>query len=216
MRPFEVFLIVALSLSVAGCSTMSPGQEARQALVWEAATQCASRMATLKVDYIDAGYQERARAETKSQPLVASGRDSPCAGTVTKTFVPIEVLEGMILVPVTLNEYHHATLLLDTGASYTVLRPGVLERLGVYVPASAQRQTLTLVGGKNISMPLVRVRSLKAGDLAVEDLDIVVYDVFPGVPRVEGLLSADFLNRFRVTIDHGSRQLTLEVIQPSR
>ena len=43
----------SLGILVAACSSMSPEQEKRQAVLWEAATQCSAGKGSLKVERID-------------------------------------------------------------------------------------------------------------------------------------------------------------------
>jgi hypothetical protein len=61
-------------------------------------------------------------------------------------------------------------------------------------------------------MPLVRVSSLAIGALAVEDLDVGLSAAVSRVPGADGVLGADVLDYCRLTVDHASRQLTLDVI----
>lgn len=82
--------LVALTLLLCACSTMSPEQEQRQAILWEAATQCSAGKGSLKVERIDnedrvwyttfqgggqdsaaflACYQEQSRAKLKAAGL---------------------------------------------------------------------------------------------------------------------------------------------------
>ncbi len=153
------------------------------------------------------------REKAQSTPLVATGRISPREGALTKTSVRIQVARGGVVVTVTINESQQGALVLDTGSTSTIFSPALARKVGIAVPFNAPQRIVTLLGGKTITMPFARVRSLKVGDLAVEDLDVGVYDSFPGTTSVDGLLGADFLSHFRVTVDRGSRQLTLEVPQ---
>ncbi len=227
MRAIPLTLTAGCSLLVGACATLPP----EQVPLWEAAKECERRFSPrVKLQGIDrdgglhfkyredypfdrdpfgACYQERLREKIKT--VLAPGRLSLPGGLPAKTSVPVEVATGMVVVPVTLNEHHHATLLMDTGASGTVLRPALVNRLGVSVPNVAPRIIVTVIGGKIISMPVVRVHSLKVGDLAVEDLDVGVYDALPKVQGVDGVLGANFLNHFSFTVDRNSKQLTLEV-----
>jgi hypothetical protein len=52
--------------------------------------------------------------------------------------------------------------------------------------------------------------ALMTGVEEVKDLHVGVYDVIPQLPDIDGLLGTDFLHRFVVNIDGGTRQLTLE------
>ena len=58
---------------------------------------------------------------------------------------------------------------------------------------------------------MVKLRSIRAGGLLVEDLEVGVYQAMPDKPDVDGLLGADFLRSFRVTLDRASKRLILEV-----
>ena len=53
MRISFAMLACSLGCLVAACSTMSPEQEQRQAVLWDAATQCAAGKGSLKVERID-------------------------------------------------------------------------------------------------------------------------------------------------------------------
>jgi hypothetical protein len=125
----------------------------------------------------------------------------------------------MNLVSVTVNVTQQATLvatlLLDTGAGHTILSPALIERSGISIPWGAPKQTVMVFGGNTISVPFTRIQSLKVGDLEVEDLDVGVHDGFPRVYGVDGVLGTNFLKHFRITLDHGSQQLVLEVIPPA-
>jgi hypothetical protein len=71
--------------------------------------------------------------------------------------------------------------------------------------------TLEIVGGHKVTVPVGRLRSLRVGSLVVEDLHVGIYDALPARQDVHGLLGADFLRNFRVTIDRATRRLILEV-----
>jgi hypothetical protein len=88
-------------------------------------------------------------------------------------------------------------------------RRGTLGRFG---PPDARHWTVILQNRQALSMHLARVSSLAMGALAVEELDVGISEAFPRVPGVDGVLGADVLDYFRLTVDRASRQLTLEVI----
>jgi predicted aspartyl protease len=235
MRAISFAVITGFWLLVAACASLSPPTEQPKALQWEAATECEARFSDIRVKEIDyygrlsfeygapgginyrddfiACYQRRVQKKITS--LISSGRLSPSARPTARSSVPIKVVADKILVSATINESQQAFLILDTGATYTILRPALLERLGISVPAGAPRWKFKfplLFGQEPISMPFARVRLLKVGGVAVEEIDVGVYDVFPNAPGVDGLLGGNFLNHFRVTIDPSSQRLTLEVI----
>jgi hypothetical protein len=115
--------------------------------------------------------------------------------------VRIKVVGDHLFVSVMVNDGPRASLLLDTGGARTILRPALLECLGVTVSAHAPRWTIRLVGGQTIAMPFARIRSLKIAELTVDAIDVGVYEAFPTAQHVDGLLGADFLSHFRITVD---------------
>ena len=113
--------------------------------------------------------------------------------------------------PVQINGVN-ATLVLDTGASQTMISPELARRAGMQVTRGAPLIAGNVVGGRRVSAPLVRARSLSVGAATVEDLDIAVFDALPGRPEVDGLLGASFLHHFKFTVDRKNLQLLLEPV----
>jgi hypothetical protein len=147
-----------------------------------------------------------------SRVAVVPGRVAlPPSGTV----VPIQVINDLILVPATLNRTHGATLLVDTGATRSLLTPAVAKRLGISPPADAPRRTIHLIGGQKIDVPFVNLSALQVGDAVGENLEVGIHLVHPGAPIVDGLLGSDFLGRFKMTVDRTARQLRLEPRNPA-
>src|SRR2546427_473423 len=93
-----------------------------------------------------------------------------------------------------------ATLLLDTGATLTVLHPAFARRASIDVPADAPKMSSVVVGGQRYEVPLVRVRSLALGDVTVEGIDVGVIETLGNLPGVDGLLGGNFLSHFKITI----------------
>jgi len=127
----------------------------------------------------------------------------------TPTTVPIRIVKNAIYVNATLNQKEYITLLLDTGASHTIITPDVAELLGISPKKDAPKGTITLIGGKTIEVPVVSLSKIKVGDAVVNNLMVGVYSVFPNAPLVDGILGTDFLRHFTVTVDHHTRQLRL-------
>lgn len=129
------------------------------------------------------------------------------------TAVPIEIAGGnAMLVHARVNRSQGALLLVDTGATSTMIRPLLLERLGMSVPASAPRHRVTIPSGLTIEVPFVTL-SVQVGDASVENLEVGVLDVAPQAPDLDGLLGANFLQRFKVTFERAARRMTLEPLK---
>jgi hypothetical protein len=126
------------------------------------------------------------------------------------TTIPIEIAPGnAMLVHARVNGSQSALLLVDTGAGSTVIRPLLLQRLGLSVPANAPRHRVTIASGLTIEVPSVTLR-VQLGDASVENLEVGVFDVAPHAPDLDGFLGADFLQRFRVTFERTARRMILE------
>lgn len=216
-------------LFTTACVTLTPDQQAREALIWEAARQCQSQFPTIQLDRIDhygriwyvydsgadsegfsACYRERLRAAFPA----TSGRVSQLSGTSSPVSIPIDLKGGSAYLSVTVNDSQPASLLLDTGAWLTVFSPALVQRLGLSVPVTAPRTMVTVAGGKTLNMPLMHINSIKVGTIVVEALDVGVYDALPEKKEVDGVLGMDVLNHFKMTINRESRQLTLELRKP--
>jgi len=127
--------------------------------------------------------------------------------------VPMQILNTMTLVSVKINAWqYHALFLVDTGANLTVLSPLYAGRLGIVVPDGARKKNIRAVGGALLSIPLVKVARLAVGDAAVENMDVGVYEAFPQSRTIDGILGADFLHRFNVTLDRTNGRLLLDRI----
>ena len=113
-----------------------------------------------------------------------------------------------ILVPASVNG-HDLTLLFDTGAQVSILRPDVARRVGIAVPPDAP--AFPIIGfGAPISGAIVRLPPVRIGDYLVEHLTGAVTS-FPDFPFViDGVLGTNFMEAFRITIDHRAKELRLE------
>jgi len=147
---------------------------------------------------------ERARvADAERRP----GRIVSGAASASVAFRPAG---NAMIVSASLNGSAEAKLMLDTGASLTTVSPAVAQRAGMKVDPPLRTEIITVVGGRTVTVPIVRVQSLKVGDAIVDDMEIGVFDALPDDKNADGLLGNDFLRRFRFSIDRAQKRLTLE------
>lgn len=192
-------------------------------LLLEAARECQPRFPAIEAVDIDsdgrvtwqsqdigknalfqACYEERTRVK-------AAGRRVPAPVAADRASVALEPEGGVLVVLAVLGQSQPARLVVDTGAGKTVLRPGVLERLGVSVQSDAIRVELTTLSGERIpGIPLARIDSLSVGGVAVADLYVAAYDLLPQLPAVDGVLGLDFLSHFQMRVDRAAGSMTLE------
>ncbi len=144
---------------------------------------------------------------------VIIGYDRPSSPEPTGGAVPpgtgrVKFTPGQpILVTARINDRDSAQLILDTGATRTVINPSVLGALGVSYDQAA-RASLKGVTGEAEALA-VRVDSIDVSGARYGPLMVVSHDAGLGPGRVDGLLGRDFLDNFTVTIDNAAGLLTL-------
>lgn len=150
-----------------------------------------------------------AEAAAKHPPTPAAA--APAAGTET---VALKAEGGELLVPVTINDSVKLDFMLDSGASVvtipadvamTLIRTGTLTRddyLG--------RQTFRLADGRTVPSTILRIRTLKVGDIVVHNVQASVTDAKGSL-----LLGQTFLARLSTwSIDNGRHVLVLGPERP--
>lgn len=110
-----------------------------------------------------------------------------------------------IMVAAQINGATPATLMLDTGATRTVISPKVLEAGGVSYQ-DAQRGSLRGVTGET-QVFAVRVDMIEVNGARFGPLHVVSHDT--GFNQGDGLLGRDFLDHFTVNIDNTAGVVTL-------
>lgn len=90
-------------------------------------------------------------------------------------------------------------VVLDTGASLTILATEIMMRLG-YDPANPELERQRIVTGSGIEYaPRTIVRSATAIGQKVANLDVLCHDL-PPEGGVDGLLGLNFFRKFKLTI----------------
>jgi hypothetical protein len=123
--------------------------------------------------------------------------------------IPAIFKANLVLVAASING-HDLTLLLDTGAQACVLRPEAAKRIGVSVSADGPVLPLFTVAGTPGNATLVNLPAVRVGDYVVEHLTGVISSIAGFPIPIDGVLGANFISAFRVSIDHRARELRLE------
>ena len=116
--------------------------------------------------------------------------------------VPVYMNGAMVLVPVTLNRTVQTYMVLDTGASYTVVSRQIASNLGLH----AVSQGSFMTGNGVISMPLAQLNSIGVGKAEALNLTVAIRDIHP---KLGGLLGLNFLSRYHASIDSRRQLLVL-------
>jgi hypothetical protein len=134
-------------------------------------------------------------------PPVPAPPSGEASGGARISFTPGEP----IMVSARINDGGAVQLMLDTGASRTVISPAALTALGVS-QRDARRGTIRGVTGE-AEVLAVQVESIDVNGARHGPLVVVSHDA--GLGRGDGLLGRDFLDHFRVTIDNAAGVVTL-------
>jgi predicted aspartyl protease len=127
--------------------------------------------------------------------------------------IPLTVVERagqtMAFVPVTIEGEGPFTFVLDTGASASAVDDEIARELNL--PRTGERRPISGVIGTD-RVPVVEVRSWKAGQVPLDAADAIVIDMpeTQGTQSIEGLLGSDVLSDFgRITVDYTEEILLL-------
>jgi clan AA aspartic protease (TIGR02281 family) len=170
----------------------------------------AARRSLLLVEQ-DPEVGRRARALLEELSLAGSVTPEPDRVALAKQAVgvPLHRSGDHFLVDARLNDIQPVRLLIDTGASMTILTPGTLERSGVrYTDTGASRVFSTANG--RVRAPVYRLDALSVGSWQVTELDIGVLDM-GGESAIDGLLGMNFLRHFQFFIDQNAALLRLSL-----
>jgi hypothetical protein len=118
--------------------------------------------------------------------------------------VPVLSTGRATIVSVTFNHSITANLMLDTGATNSLVSRRIANALSLRPIASSVIHT---VGGA-VNVAIARVQSMKVGAAEINELPVIVHDFSPD-PRFEGLLGMDFLSRYRFGLDTNRQLLVL-------
>ncbi len=160
---------------------------------------------TLTLDY--ATRRLRLAAPDTSRPAPAPSAVAP---EWVRRAVPIQIVGTRVLVRAVLNRKDPVTLLLDTGATQTILTPDTATRVGLRPPANAPSWAPRMAEVPLHGVPFVLLSALSVGEARVANLLVGVASFSPRVLAVDGLLGGDFLTQFTLTLDRATHQLWLE------
>src|SRR5205823_10421010 len=98
---------------------------------------------------------------------------------ITRTVDGVERTLYTVLVHAVLNHQEPVTLLLDTGATRTLLTPDTARRLGNSPEPDAPKSSIMTLGAHQKDLPLMQLASLAVEDAVVEGLQVGVCTTLP-------------------------------------
>jgi len=122
--------------------------------------------------------------------------------------VPLTKIGGSLVVHVMLNQERSAQLIVDTGASMTVLSTQAAIDLGILGTTDNELLTVNTAGG-SVQVNMNYLSSLTVGTAQATKVAVAIHDL-PDIPEhIEGLLGMSFLKHFLVTLDAEHARLIL-------
>jgi len=113
--------------------------------------------------------------------------------TPLKRDAPVVVLEVELHGP---NGIRRVNMVLDTGATFTMIPWVVAEHLG-YEPAVSKSRTTLTTASTTETVPLITLERMRVLGAEAEGVAVVIHDL-PTKSRVDGLLGLSFLRRFNI------------------
>ncbi len=132
---------------------------------------------------------------------------APSESPVTMT-VPIQRVGQLLVVGAKLNGSRDSRLVVDTGASHTILSYNVARDLGLLPSPRATSVTVKTAGGP-VQAEVVPLGAIRVGDAEAQNIMVGVFDLPDAPAGVDGLLGLTFLNHFLVTLDTVKGELSL-------
>jgi hypothetical protein len=123
--------------------------------------------------------------------------------------IPFDYISNEVIVKAKVNDKDELNFVIDTGATQSVLDKSVAKTLG-----KCEDSNLTMTTGSgSVNLSYMNIPKMAIGDLTLKDIHFAVADLaaFSQIlgQRPSGLIGANILRRFRVTIDYPQKKLIL-------
>ncbi|RMH31540.1 MAG: hypothetical protein D6690_15440 [Nitrospirae bacterium] len=128
--------------------------------------------------------------------------------TMNQAAVPIMTMNGSVILSVLLNDMRTARMILDTGATMTVLTTDLAVELAL-LSGTRNRVTTIQTAGGPVQVTLSRLDSVQVGSAIARHVPVAIHDLPNMGPHIDGLLGMSFLRHFVVTLDIEHNRLYL-------
>lgn len=127
--------------------------------------------------------------------------------------VPLLARGGTLVVRAVLNGKRPANLIVDTGATVSVISWRLAWDLGLVPSPHAPRMRLETAGGP-VEAPVVKLEAVSLGRAHAREVLAAVHDLPTRDGQIDGVLGLTFLRGFIVTIDSAEGRLILKRVDP--
>ena len=167
-----------------------------------------------KQSFRSPGYGDSAPDSTQNPGETNHHTSNDQTGTLEEITIPLTKMGGSLIVQAQLNQERSAQLILDTGASMTVLSTAIAIDLGILGTTDNELMTVNTAGGQ-VQVNVNYLSSLAVGSAQADHVAVAIHDL-PDIPsHIEGLLGMSFLKHFLVTLDAEHGKLILRPRQES-
>lgn len=123
------------------------------------------------------------------------------------SIIPLVRKGGVWVANVELNDLYQAKLIVDTGASFTMISEDLAFDAGIQPDPRSPTIRISGISG-NAKAKMGIVRRIRVGQAGRDNLRVVIHTM-PDFPGIDGLLGLTFFDRFIVRLDHSQGQLHL-------
>ncbi len=171
--------------------------------------EAARRSLLLISEDADVGAQAQSMLSEITIALVEMHNTEPQASITGVVGISLHRSGNHFIVDARSADGRSMRLLIDTGASLTILSPDVLEQRGIGYQNTGRYGVFNTANGQ-VRAPIYKLDSLSVGDWQVNQLDVGVLDLSGG-SNIDGLLGMNFLRHFQFFIDQNEALLRLSV-----
>jgi clan AA aspartic protease (TIGR02281 family) len=169
----------------------------------------AQRSLALVINDPDVGEQAQAMLAMLQQTATAMQESDPVSVAAEVAGVPLIRRGQHFLVDVIPAGAGSLRLLIDTGASMTIVTAAALQQRGLRARDTGRSQVFNTANGQ-VRAPVYILESLSVGDWYVQQLEVGVLDLGEQA-GIDGLLGMNFLSHFRFFIDQNESMLRLSL-----
>jgi clan AA aspartic protease (TIGR02281 family) len=155
----------------------------------------------------------QARDLLERAAAVDAGTDTPPPAQAPEpaaAAIPLLRRGNHFLVEVGVGGTQSARLLIDTGASLTMLSERLLDSRGADASPTGRTGLFNTANGR-VRAPIYRLETLTVGDWQIRDIEVGMLEL--NDPGVDGFLGMNFLRHFRFYIDQSEAVLRLSVAE---
>jgi clan AA aspartic protease (TIGR02281 family) len=166
---------------------------------------------SLELVMYDAGVGEQAQAMLLTLQQAATVMPDPNSSAVATEVagIPLTRHGQHFLVDVHPGDDGRLRLLIDTGASMTIVTPAALQQQGVAYRDTGRTRVFNTANGP-VRASIYVIEMLSVGDWYIRDLEVGVLEL-GGQADMDGLLGMNFLSHFRFFIDQNESLLRLSL-----